>query len=262
MLGAIFGDIVGSAYEWQPIKKTDFRLFVPESRYTDDTVLTVAIAECLMDGHKWSDRLAHYGTKYPDAGYGGRFKEWLDTEEKVPYQSFGNGSAMRVSPVAWAFDTLDETLRVAKETALPTHDHPEGVKGAQSVAAAIFLARTGASKKVIQKYIEGHFDYTLSVPLEKIRPDYEFDVTCQGSVPEAMVAFLESESVEDAIRKAVSLGGDSDTQACIAGAIAEAFYGMIAEELAAEIYERLPDEFNEIIQRFYINNVLHRVKKI
>jgi ADP-ribosylglycohydrolase len=256
MLGAIFGDIVGSTYEWQPTKKTDFNLFVPECRYTDDTVLTVAVAECILDDHPWDETLARYAKQNPDVGYGGRFTEWVEAENKEPCDSFGNGSAMRVSPVAWAYDSLEKTLSVARETALPTHGHPEGIKGAQAVAAAIFLARTGASKPVIKKYIEGHFNYMLSTPLERVRMDYEFDVSCQGSVPEALIAFMESDSVEDAVRKAVSLGGDADTQACIAGAVAEAFFGEIPDVIVSEICSRLPKEFLNVILRFRETYVL------
>jgi ADP-ribosylglycohydrolase len=259
MLGAIFGDVVGSTYEWQPTKKTDFDLFVPECRYTDDTVLTVAVAECILDKRPWDETLARYAKRYPDVGYGGRFMEWIEMEDKKPYDSFGNGSAMRVSPVAWAYDSLEQTLSVARETALPTHSHPEGIKGAQAVAAAIFLARTGASKRVIGKYIEGHFNYMLSSPLERIRKDYEFDVSCQGSVPEALVAFMESDSVEDAVRKAVSLGGDADTQACIAGAVAEAFFGGIPSSIVDEIRSRIPKEFWAVILRFRETYVLPKL---
>jgi|GEM_PF-264449 len=250
LYGALAGDIVGSAYERRPVKTTDFPLFTPASRWTDDTVLTLATAEVLLTAGDFEEAYRRWGRRYPDAGYGRGFRHWLLSRHPEPYQSFGNGSAMRVSPVGWACQTLEETLELARHSALPTHDHPEGIKGAQAVAASVFLARTGASKTEIRDEIAGRFDYNLARTLEEIRPAYAFDPTCQGSVPEALIAFLESDSFEDALRKAVSLGGDSDTQACIAGAVAEAFYGSVPAELTVRARSLLPMEMIRILDRF------------
>jgi ADP-ribosylglycohydrolase len=234
MWGAIIGDIVGSPYEWNNINRTDFPLFSRSSHFTDDTVMTVAVAEGLMDGRGDEKRteaaiissMLKYGRMFLDVGYGGRFREWLISAAPKPYDSFGNGAAMRVSPVAWAFDDLQAVEKYAGISASVTHNHPEGIKGAASVAGAIFMARAGLGREEIKNYIEDKYRYDLSRTLDEIRPDYRFDETCQGSVPEAIIAFLESETFEDAIRKAVSLGGDSDTIAAIAGSIAEGFYGV------------------------------------
>jgi ADP-ribosylglycohydrolase len=231
MIGAIAGDIIGSAYEWHNIKSKEFELFSPRSKFTDDTVLTVAVADCILNNKDYAKTLKEYGRKYPHAGYGGNFNRWLLSDDLGPYNSFGNGSAMRVSPVGFAFDTLDKVLSEAKRSAEVTHDHPEGIKGAQATAGAIFLARTGKDKKEIRDYIEATFKYDLSPTLVAIRPDYRFDETCQGSVPQAIIAFLESENYEDAVRNAVSIGGDSDTIACITGGIAEAFYKIIGNDI-------------------------------
>jgi len=250
LYGAVAGDIVGSAFERRPVKTTDFPLFSPASRWTDDTVLTVATAEVLLTGGDFEEAYRRWGRRYPDAGYGRGFRHWLLSRHPEPYQSFGNGSAMRVSPVGWTCGTLEETLELARSSALPTHDHPEGIKGAQAVAAAVFLARSGASKTEIRSEIETRFGYDLRRTLDEIRPVYAFDPTCQGSVPEALIAFLESDSFEDALRKAVSLGGDSDTQACIAGAVAEAFYGGVPAEVADRVRALLPAEMVRILDRF------------
>lgn len=250
LYGAVAGDIVGSAYERRPVKTPDFLLLSPASRWTDDTVLTVATAEVLLTGGDFEEAYRRWGRRYPNAGYGRGFRHWLMSRHPEPYQSYGNGSAMRVSPVGWVCQTLDETLELARHSALPTHDHPEGIKGAQAVAAAIFLARNGASKTGIRSEIETRFGYNLGRTLEEIRPVYSFDPTCQGSVPEALIAFLESDSFEDALRKAVSLGGDSDTQACIAGAVAEAFYGGVPFELAQSVRALLPAEMTRVLDRF------------
>ncbi len=209
------------------IKTTDFPLFSSKSNYTDDTVLTVAVADCIMNGKDYVEAFKEYGRKYPFAGYGGMFFKWIFSDSLLPYNSFGNGSAMRVSPVGFAFDTLQEVLDEAKKCAEVTHNHPEGIKGAQAVAAAIFLARQGENKDIIKKYVVSNFGYDLDRTLAEIRPYYDFDVTCQGSVPEAIIAFLESGDYEDAVRKAISIGGDSDTIACITGGIAQAFYKKI-----------------------------------
>ncbi|WP_455667159.1 ADP-ribosylglycohydrolase family protein [Phocaeicola sp.] len=226
MIGAIAGDIIGSAYEFNNVKTKDFPLFGDCSSYTDDSIMTVAVADWLLHGGELAKVMQHYGNKYPDpmGGYGGRFAMWLHEVNPKPYNSWGNGAAMRVSPVGWYFDSLEETLRVAKETAIITHNHPEGIKGAQAVAGAIFLARNEKSKEYIKEFVEKSFGYDLNRNCDDIRLNYEFDESCQGTVPEAIIAFLESRDFEDAIRLAVSLGGDSDTLACITGGIAEAFY--------------------------------------
>lgn len=250
MLGAIAGDIIGSVYEVSPIKRTDFPLFQSDSTFTDDTVLTVAVADCLLNNKDYTATLQEYGRKYPDAGYGGNFMQWIRDKNPKPYHSWGNGSAMRVSPVGWAFDKLERVLEEAKKSAAVTHNHPEGIKGARATATAIFLGRKGNSKAEIKSYIEENFGYDLSQKLEDIRPNYSFDVSCQGSVPQAIIAFLESESLEDSIRLAVSLGGDSDTQACIAGSIAEAFYGGVPAEIAQEVVDRLPKDLRNVTEKF------------
>ena len=251
MLGAIAGDIIGSIYEKQRLKSTDFPLFSPQSRYTDDTVLTVAVADCVLNDLHYAKTIRKYGRKYPAAGYGRNFKLWLTGIYKVPYNSYGNGSAMRVSPVAWAFDHLVEVKYEAKTSAEVTHNHPEGVKGAQAIASAIFFARKGYSKPVIRQHIVEHFGYDLDRTLDQIRPNYQFDTSCQGSVPEAIIAFLEGKDYEDTVRKAISLGGDADTLACMAGSIAEAFYEGVPERIEKEVRERLPAEFLNIMDKFY-----------
>jgi ADP-ribosylglycohydrolase len=250
MLGAIAGDIIGSRFENNPIKTTDFELFHPDCRFTDDTVLTLAVADHLLLGSDLIDILKEYFNQYPDAGYGAGFMQWASSPSREPYNSFGNGSAMRVSPVGFAFDSLETVLEKAKATAEVTHNHPEGIKGAQATAAAVFLARTGNSKENIKHFIETRFQYNLSTPLDMIRSQYTFDATCKGSVPQAITAFLESENFEDAVRKAVSLGGDSDTQACIAGGIAHAFYGKMPDIFSAEVHSRLEVPLRQILTLF------------
>ena len=205
LCGAMAGDIIGSFYEFNATKKYDFYLFTPFSKFTDDTVMTVANADWLITGDSLLGVMQDYGNRYPHAGYGGMFRTWLKEDEPKPYNSFGNGSAMRVSPVGWAFDTLEKTLEAAKQSAEVTHNHPEGIKGAQATAACIFMARTGKSKQEIKEYIVSTFGYNLNRTCDEIRPDYHFDVTCQGSVPESIIAFLESVDFENAIRLAVSL---------------------------------------------------------
>ena len=252
MLGAIIGDIVGSVYEWNNHRSKDFELFAENCDFTDDTVMTLAIAEGLMNGGSADDyaRAMHeLGRAYPGRGYGGRFLEWLLAEDPQPYSSFGNGSAMRVAPAAWAFDTLEAVEAAARETALPTHNHPEGIKGAQATAAAIFLARTGCSKQEICGYIEKKYQYNLHRRLDDIRPVYQFNETCQETVPEAIIAFLESDGFEDAIRCAVSLGGDTDTLTAITGSIAEAAYG-IPEEIRKAARSFLPTRLLGVLDRF------------
>ena len=248
MIGAIFGDIVGSVYEFHNIKTKRFELFEKRSRFTDDTVMTLAVASALTVYDEKSaggisdlalfkqilvGKLHEFGEAYPDAGYGGRFFDWLAEGNTVPYNSFGNGSAMRVSPVVWYANSLDEALALAKACAEVTHNHPEGVKGAVVTAGAAYLARKGAGKEKIKAFVSQYYD--IGFTLEEIRPTYTFNETCQGSVPQAMVAFLESDSFEDAIRNAVSIGGDSDTLGAIAGAVAEAFYGMDKEQIVAVV---------------------------
>ena len=252
MIGAIIGDIVGSVYEWNNIKTKDFPLFQEDSTFTDDSVMTAAVALALMDGGAPQDyvrTMRLLGRQFPDAGYGGRFDGWLRTRWPKPYNSFGNGSAMRVSPVAWFYDALEDVERAAEISAAVTHNHPEGIKGAQATAAAAFLARRGSGKAEIRQYVEERFGYDLSRTLAEIRPGYAFDVTCQGSVPEAIIAFLESTDFEDAIRNAVSIGGDSDTIAAITGAIAEAAYG-VPPKLREQALERLAPTLRKIVERF------------
>jgi len=250
MIGAIAGDIVGSIYEFHAIKIQDFSLFGPGSMYTDDTVLTVAVAESIINSRDYGSVIKEYGKRYPNAGYGTMFQRWLFSDRSVPYNSFGNGSAMRVSPIGLAFDTLDKVMGEAKKSAEITHNHPEGIKGAQAVAAAVFLSKVGESKENIKKLIEGNFGYSLNQTLDEIRPYYRFDETCQGSVPQAIIAFLESENYEDAIRKAVSLGGDSDTIACITGGIAHAYYKIIPDYIIIESKKRLPQELLNVLNLF------------
>ena len=259
MLGAICGDIIGSPYEWHNTKKKDFKLVRNRSRFTDDTVMTVAVGEALMvarelgvleDDAAVKSMLVHsmhkWGGNYIHAGYGGRFKQWLENEEIEPYGSYGNGSAMRVSAVGWIANDLETTRKIARWTAEVTHNHPEGIKGAEAIASAIFLARSFKTKDEIKDYIIREFGYDLSRTCDKIRPHYKFDVSCQGSVPEAIIAFLEGTDFEDVIRNAVSLGGDSDTIAAMAGSIAEAFYG-VPDELADECMLKLTDDIVNIV---------------
>ncbi|MBE9179068.1 ADP-ribosylglycohydrolase family protein [Oculatella sp. LEGE 06141] len=250
MLGAIAGDIIGSVYERYPIKTKTFPLFQQNSRFTDDTVLTVAVAETLLEGGSYVDRFHHYFRRYPDAGYGSTFCQWAASANTKPYNSWGNGSAMRVSAIGFGFDRLEQVLQEAERSAAVTHNHPEGIKGAQATAAAIFLARTEGSKEAIRSYVVNRFGYDLSRSLAEIRPAYQFDVSCQGSVPQAIAAFLESTDVEDAIRNAISLGGDSDTLACIAGGIAHAFYGSVPEAIAQPALARLDPQLRTMTETF------------
>ena len=252
MLGAVFGDIVGSIYEFNNIKSTQFELLGDKSTYTDDSILTIAVADWLLEGALSKERLIftlkQYVRKYPNpmGGYGSRFQQWALSDENEPYNSWGNGSAMRVSAVGWAFDTLEDTENIAKLTAEITHNHPEGIKGAQATAAAMFLARTGSSKADIRTYVEREFGYDLSRSCDEIRPDYHHVESCQETVPQAITAFLESADFEDALRTAVSLGGDSDTLAAITGSIAETFYG-VPENLKAECRRRLTPELEALL---------------
>ena len=284
MIGAIIGDTVGSVYECNNIKTTEFPLFSSNSIYTDDTVMTLAVADWLLRDSSHSIEelecsMVSFAEKYPCplGGYGGSFYNWLfhpgllpdenkrtsgitslgqlfskiddlQVSKRHPYNSWGNGSAMRVSAVGWMFDTLEETERIAKISAEITHNHPEGIKGAQATAAAIFMARTGKTKEEIKTYIEQTYGYDLQRTCDEIRPTYHFDESCQGTVPQAIIAFLDSNDFESAIRLAVSLGGDSDTLACITGGIAEAFYKEIPESIINEMWQRLPNDFKEILR--------------
>ena len=258
LMGAICGDIVGSTREWRRIKKLDFELLPKGSRFTDDTVMTCAVAEWLMNRDAdLTSIMQSWGLKYINAGYGHMFIRWLTRADPKPYNSFGNGSAMRVSPVGWVADTIEGTMELAKAPAEVSHNHPEGIKGAQSVAAAIFLARTGHSKEEIKEFIEREFpSYDLSRSLADIRPKYRFDSTCQGSVPESIIAFLESADYESAIRNAISLGGDADTMAAISGSIAAAFYKDIPDEIATGCMDLLTPDILQCIDNFarYIIN--------
>ncbi|HIT81565.1 MAG TPA: ADP-ribosylglycohydrolase family protein [Candidatus Caccoplasma merdavium] len=252
LLGAIAGDVIGSYYEFCPVKTIDFKLFNGDSsHFTDDTVMTVANADWLLTGDSLLGIMQDYGNRYIGVGYGSSFFEWLRENDPKPYNSFGNGSAMRVSPVGWAFDTLEETLNAAKQSAEVTHNHPEGIKGAQAVATSIFMARIGKSKQVIKQYIEKNFGYNLRRTCNEIRKNYRFVETCQGTVPESIIAFLESTDYESAIRLAISLNGDADTMGAITGGIAEAFYKEIPAYIKKEVLERLPNEFIDMMKQFH-----------
>src|SRR5918994_4710512 len=231
MLGVIAGDVIGSRFEWNPIKTIDFPLFHPLSSFTDDTVLTVATAWAILHGSPFQEAYLTFGRRYPRAGYGGSFQKWLSAEDPQPYNSWGNGSAMRTAPIGFACSDVASVLREAERSAAPTHNHPEGIKGAQTAALAVFLARHGAAKEDIRKEIAGRFGYDLDRTIDGIRPHYFFDVTCRGTVPEAILAFLESSDYESTVRLAISLGGDSDTLAAIAGGIAHAYYNRIPEAI-------------------------------
>lgn len=260
MLGSIVGDVVGSVFEWNNYKGVDFSLFSKGSFFTDDSVMTLAVADallCMEDRDIGNDELVRkavresmivYGRSFPDCGYGSRFREWLFSDDPKPYFSFGNGSAMRVASVAYFALDLRDALRLARLSAEVTHNHPEGIKGAQAVAGCVYLARSGESKVVIREFVEDGF-YNLDFTLDEIRDDYSFDVSCQGSVPEAIVAFLESDSFESAIRLAVSIGGDSDTVGAIAGGIAGAFYG-VPDFMRTEVVGRLDPWLLAVVEKF------------
>lgn len=259
MIGAMIGDIVGSRFEWNSLKSKDFELFAPDVRFTDDTAMTVAVAEGILQSLDTDDeeyvrscireQMRLFGNRYPYAGYGGHFIEWLADPEMGTYGSYGNGSAMRVSSAGWLFDDPFTTRRYARLSAEVTHNHPEGLKGAESVAMAIFWARKGKDKVFIREYIETEFGYDLSATCDAIRPGYSFDVSCQGSVPQSIIAFLESDSFEDAVRNAISLGGDTDTMGAMAGSIAEAYYG-IPEDIKAAALDIIPEDMREVVRKF------------
>ena len=272
VFGAVVGDIVGSVFEWDNIKTVEFPLFVERSFITDDSVMTVAIAEALMnaarDGdaapaiglhalrHASVESMRKFGRRYPDAGYGGRFGAWLHDRKPKPYNSWGNGSAMRVSPVAWVAESLERAELLAAATAEVTHNHPEGIRGAQATAACAYLALQGRSNDEIRRYVEANHGYDLEFTIEGIRAGYQYDVSCMGSVPQAIVAFLESSGFEDAIRRAISIGGDSDTIAAITGGIAQARYG-VPDEIAAQARRRMPDDLLQVMDGFWAANMAY-----
>ena len=259
MYGAILGDIIGVPYEFDSIDYVDFPLFSIDSNFSDDSVMTIAVFDALLNAGLDADektikknlveRFKVWGYRNPFAGYGGHFRKWLFSNATEPYNSYGNGSAMRVSSVGWLYDTMERTREVARWTAEVTHNHPEGIKGAEATAAAIFLARNGKSKKEIKEYIEKEFSYNLDRSCDGIRPEYEFDTTCQGTVPEAIISFLDGSDYESTVRLAVSLGGDADTLACIAGGIAEAFYTM-PQELIEKCRSYFPQDMREVLDQF------------
>ena len=257
ILGAIVGDVIGSVYEWNNVKSIDFPLFKPETTFTDDSVLTIATMKAILHKENYTKTYQEFGRNFPNRGYGERFIWWLMETNPKPYNSWGNGSAMRVSPIGWFFDTIEDVLEQAKKSAEVSHNHPEGIKGAQAVAAAVYLARNGKSKNEIKEYISHNFSYDLDRTIDEIRPIYKFDVSCQGSVPEAIIAFLESSDFENAIRLAISIGGDSDTIACITGAIAEAYYKEIPNDIIEKVLELLPEDLlfnlNEFSNNIKIN---------
>ncbi|MDR2526729.1 MAG: ADP-ribosylglycohydrolase family protein [Rickettsiales bacterium] len=286
IIGAIAGDIIGSTYEWHNVKTTNFDLFCERTKFTDDSVLTLATMYALINKGSYEEAYQLFARNYPHRGYGGNFRLWINLDNPRPYNSFGNGSAMRASPIGWYCNSLEEVIEEAKRSAEVTHNHPEGIKGAQAVAAAIFLARNGKTKEEIRSYIINTFgksngghsrmkiqndgkirikknhkdnepndideflDYRLQRTLDEIRPYYDFDVTCEGTVPVAILCFLESADFEDAIRLAISVGGDSDTIACITGGIAEAYYQEISDNIIENVLRILPPELIEIVESF------------
>jgi ADP-ribosylglycohydrolase len=254
MIGAIAGDIIGSLYEFNNLDRSvyqSFALFSDDSDFTDDTVLTVATADWILNKGSLAKKYKRYYHTYPGREYGTRFSIWADSESLKPYNSFGNGSAMRVSPVSLAYNNIEDVLFYAKASAGVTHNHPEGIKGAQAVAAAGFLARSGKDKEQIKQYIENQFKYNLDEPIESISKYYAFDESCQGTVPQAIRVFLESENFEDAIRKAMLIGGDSDTVACIAGGIAENFFGGVPQAIKEKVFIILDPGLVSIVEKFY-----------
>lgn len=262
ILGAISGDVIGSVYENYPLKSKEFELFMPQSTFTDDTVMTLAVANWLCEDKTSKDvlvkNLQYFGNMYPNAGYGGRFIHWLHEQSPEPYGSWANGSAMRVSPCAWVAESFEESQELARTSAIVTHNHPEGVKGALATSDAIYLARSGADKDEIKDHIEVRYEYDLSLSLDDIRPFYKFDISCAGSVPESIICFLEAESFEDAIRNAISLGGDADTQAAIAGSIASAYWEIpknIVDKTICRLDDTLLDVLTDFEEKFMLTNI-------
>lgn len=249
MLGAIAGDMVGSIYEFHNHKSKEFPLFKNESHFTDDTVHTVAVADAIVNGRDFGTTILSYTRNYPECGYGRRLLEWALSEDPKPYESYGNGSAMRVSPAGWWAKSMDEALELAKLSAVCTHNHPEGIRGAQATAATIRLARDGASPSYVRKEISRLFGYDLSATVDEIRPNYKYSVICQDTIPQALICALEAEGFEDALRNAVSIGGDSDTISCIAGGVAEAMFGL-PSEIGKEAMSRLDKNLAEVVWKF------------
>lgn len=251
MWGAVIGDIVGSVYEFSPIKAKAFGpLFSPLSTFTDDTVCTVALADCLLNSGKPEEYLRRWCRKYPDKGYGFAFRKWVEDSSIGPYDSYGNGAAMRVSPAAAFANSWEEASRLANHITSPTHNHPEGLKGAQATTEAIWMALQGEKAPEIRRQIKNKYEYNLEQTVDQLRPDFIFDETCQETVPAAIICALESTSLEDAIRNAVSLGGDADTLACIAGSIAEALHGC-PEELITVAKDKLPADMKTVMDAIY-----------
>ena len=250
MIGAVVGDIIGSVHEFLAPKHVEFPLFDDRVTFTDDTVLSIAVADCILSGASYIDKFHEYAKSYPNRCYGAGFWQWIEKGSREPYNSWGNGSAMRVSPVGFAQDDLDSVLAEAQRSAEVTHDHPEGIKGAQATAAAIHLALRGKTKGQIRESIQAMFGYDLSRSVEEIRPTYEFNESCEGTVPEAIIAFLDSDDYESAVRLAISLGGDADTLACITGGIAEAYYGGVPAEIAERGLDKLDDRLRDVVDRF------------
>lgn len=245
--GAICGDIIGSMYEWRRTKDYNFQLFTPRSRFTDDTVCSIAVADAVTNGLPFDEKLQEWCRKYINAGYGGKFRYWIRAENPAPYGSYGNGSAMRVSSVGAVASSIEECLELAEKSASVTHNHPEGIKGAQATALAIYLSLEGFDKERIKNELEKRFGYDLSRNYEDIQRNYRFEVSCQKSVPEAIIAFLISHDYESAVRRAVAYGGDADTQAAIAGSIAAAYYGEIPDYIIEKCMAKLPDEMKTVI---------------
>lgn len=250
MIGAIAGDFIGSVYEANPIKNTDFDLITPANTFTDDTVLTVATAHAILSGEKYATSFKNFTRAFPDAGYGAFFKRWMLSEEEKGYNSYGNGSSMRVSPVGEAFDSLAVVLKEAEKQSRVTHDHPDAVKSARAVAAGVFLLRQGSSKEEFRCFVEENFSFDLARSWEEARGGYTFQVEAIRSVPEAIIAFLDSSSWEDAVRKAVALGGDSDTQAAIAGSLAQAHYGGVPSHVRSSVERALPEKLKRVVAAF------------
>ena len=250
MLGAIAGDMIGVPWESSGEKRYDFPLFSEWSRFSDDTVMTMAVASALLEGRGYAESMREFGRRHTCAGYGSHFEQWLHDESMGPYNSWGNGGAMRASPIGYAVHSADEALAEAERCAAPTHNHPEGVKGAQAVALAVFLARSGASKQHIRAEVASRIGYDLNRTVAGIRPGYSWDLAAERSVPEAIICFLDAQDFEGAVRNAVSLGGDADTMACIAGALAEAHWGGVPEHIVEAVRKRLPSEFIDILDRF------------